>query len=133
MSGRTVPGTAGRRGMAAAGGAAVILLLALVPVAPASAMDDMPGDGEAKWIVQAWCSACHSLNMVLQQGMSRRRWDETLTWMVEKQGMPVLPDDTRETVLDYLAEHFGEDHRPANAPTAPGSFGAGMAPLLPPQ
>jgi mono/diheme cytochrome c family protein len=94
--------------------------------------DEMPGDGEGKWIVQSWCAACHSLNMVKQQGMSRKRWDETLVWMVEKQGMPEMPDDARDIVLDYLAEHFGEDHRPGNALGTPMSTGLGLAPLMPP-
>jgi hypothetical protein len=71
--------------------------------------------------------------MVVQQGMSRRRWDETLVWMVEKQGMPELPDDARETVLDYLAEHFGQEHRPGGRAGSPMSIGTGVQPLFPTQ
>lgn len=54
------------------------------------------------------CNACHSLMLVTQQGMSRDRWDETLDWMVEEQGMSEIKDDTtRNLILDYLATHFG--------------------------
>jgi cytochrome c len=123
--------------VAAAVCAAVLLLLSPVPASAQNYdnpdIDEMPGDGEGKWIVQSWCSACHSLNIVKQQGMSRHRWDETLVWMVEKQGMPEMPDDARDTVLDYLAEHFGEDHRPSNAPGPGMSTGLGLQPLMPPQ
>jgi cytochrome c len=54
------------------------------------------------------CNACHSLMLVTQQGMSRDRWDETLEWMVEEQGMSEIEDvATRDLILDYLATHFG--------------------------
>jgi len=46
--------------------------------------------------------------LVTQQGMSRDRWDETLEWMVEEQGMSEIEDAaTRNLILDYLATHFG--------------------------
>jgi cytochrome c len=54
------------------------------------------------------CKTCHSLMLVTQQGMSRDRWDDTLVWMVEEQGMSEIDDaDTRQLILDYLATHFG--------------------------
>jgi cytochrome c len=54
------------------------------------------------------CNACHSLMLVTQQGMSRDRWDETLDWMIEEQGMSEFSDDaTRALVLDYLSQHYG--------------------------
>ncbi|MQX35576.1 hypothetical protein [Roseospira navarrensis] len=131
-------GRTGKRGVVAAAVCAAALVL--LPPATASAqnddtpaIEDMPGDGEGKWIVQSWCSACHSLNIVKQQGMTRHRWDETLVWMVNKQGMPDLPDDARATVLDYLAEHFGPDHRPDATFGQPSSTGIGLQPLMPPQ
>jgi len=65
-----------------------------------------PGPGREE--VFYTCNACHSLMMVTQQGMSRERWDETLEWMVEEQGMSEIADaGTRDLILDYLAEHFG--------------------------
>lgn len=46
--------------------------------------------------------------IVTQQGMRRKRWDETLEWMVEEQGMAEIEDAARrDLILDYLATHFG--------------------------
>ena len=65
-----------------------------------------PGPGRED--VYYSCNSCHSLKLVTQQGMSRSRWDDTLDWMIEEQGMSEFPDDqTKKLVLDYLAQHFG--------------------------
>lgn len=65
-----------------------------------------PGDGREE--VYYTCNACHSLKLVTQQGMNRSRWDETLDWMVEEQGMNEIEDiATRTRILDYLSTHFG--------------------------
>lgn len=62
----------------------------------------------AEGVEETWyaCTACHSEMIVAQQGKNREDWDETLDWMVEEQGMPELPPEDRETILDYLAEHY---------------------------
>ncbi|WP_230532081.1 hypothetical protein [Microvirga roseola] len=65
-----------------------------------------PGPGRDETI--AWCSGCHSMALVTQQGMSRSRWDDTITWMVENQNMPEPTEEERKVLLDYLASHFGE-------------------------
>ena len=57
--------------------------------------------------VYAYCGACHSLRIVMQQHATPERWSEILIWMSEKQGMPELPSEDAAIVLDYLSEHFG--------------------------
>jgi mono/diheme cytochrome c family protein len=57
-----------------------------------------PGREEAFYT----CTACHNFKLVAQQGMNRRQWEEILTLMYEKHGMPVLDAKDRETVLSYL-------------------------------
>jgi hypothetical protein len=52
------------------------------------------------------CTACHGFKLVAQQGMNRRQWDESLTWMTEKHGMPKLEGDDRKVVLDYLEQTY---------------------------
>lgn len=65
-----------------------------------------PGPGREQ--VFHACNVCHSLMLVTQQGMSRDRWDETLEWMVEEQGMNEIEDVAiRDLILDYLTTHFG--------------------------
>lgn len=59
-------------------------------------------------LVAGYCSACHSLRIVMQQQASRARWDELLTWMVEKQGMAEPPVSDREAMISYLSGSFGE-------------------------
>lgn len=48
------------------------------------------------------CTACHNFKLVAQQGMNRRQWDDIITMMNEKHGMPKLENKERETVLNYL-------------------------------
>jgi hypothetical protein len=58
------------------------------------------------------CVACHSFKIVAQQGMSRARWDESLTWMTERHKMPALEGKDREKVLDYLTTIYPERTQP---------------------
>jgi hypothetical protein len=48
------------------------------------------------------CTACHNFKLVAQQGMSRRQWDEIITMMNEKHGMPLPDAKEREVLLNYL-------------------------------
>lgn len=55
------------------------------------------------------CTACHSERIVAQQGQTRAHWDELLVWMVDEQEMDEIEEPDRSAILDYLAEHYGED------------------------
>ena len=55
--------------------------------------------------VEAYCGACHSLRLVVQQGLSRDAWQETIEWMVEEQEMEPLEPEDHKLVLDYLTKH----------------------------
>lgn len=56
--------------------------------------------------VEAYCDACHSLKLVVQQGLSREVWDETLDWMVDEHEMSELGNEDRQLVLNYLSKHI---------------------------
>jgi hypothetical protein len=59
-----------------------------------------------------FCTACHSFKIVAAQGMSRKRWDESLSWMVERHNMPDVQGEDRKKILDYLASAFPERTEP---------------------
>lgn len=68
-----------------------------------------PGEGRDE--VFGYCSACHSIRLVTQQGLSRTVWDEVLVYMVEEHEMPELEPEDRKPILDYLAHFYGPDRR----------------------
>ncbi|WP_411818931.1 hypothetical protein ABFZ85_07670 [Hyphococcus formosus] len=60
----------------------------------------------------AYCAACHTLQIVMQQQQTPEGWDYLLDWMVTKQGMAEPPADTRALIHDYLSREFGTDASP---------------------
>ncbi|GAB6844264.1 mono/diheme cytochrome c family protein [Methylorubrum rhodinum] len=110
--------------------AATALLLGAAPI-PASAQQAAAREERAEALPAApgrdeafgTCSACHAYRLVAAQGLSRERWDETMTLMTEKHGMPKLEGDERRVVLDYLARA----HPPKRA-TGTGGFQVPFAP-----
>jgi hypothetical protein len=86
----------------------ILVTLLVLSIGPVSAepdtgpWEDMP-PGEGRRETYAICSACHSMKLVEQQGMTRKQWDETLVYMVEEHGMARLEKPFRDRILDYLA------------------------------
>ena len=68
-----------------------------------------PGDGRDE--VFGYCSACHSIRLVSQQGLTRADWGEVLVYMVEEHEMAELEPEDERLVLDYLARFYGRDRR----------------------
>ncbi|NQU70633.1 MAG: cytochrome C-552 [Rhodospirillales bacterium] len=68
-----------------------------------------PGKGREETFYM--CSPCHSLKLVIQQGLSKKRWDEVMDWMFEEQEMPELEPEDRKLIVDYLAKFYGEDRK----------------------
>lgn len=58
-------------------------------------------------LIDAYCTACHTLQIVMQQSATPERWDYMLDWMVREQGMAPMIDGDRDIVLKYLVETFG--------------------------
>lgn len=75
---------------------------------PADAWQGLP-EGEGREEVFYNCVACHSMAIVMQQRLSEGYWRYTLERMVDDMGMPALPDDEYDLVLDYLVAYFGTD------------------------
>ena len=91
-----------------------LLLLAVAPPPAAlqAAVDDeyfgLPEDAGRDEVI-AYCGACHSMKLVVQQGLTRQVWAELLVWMYEEQEMAPLEPREEKLVLDYLAEHLGPE------------------------
>ena len=95
----------------------IVVGLLLVGVAgPAAAQNFTPRDetpdqfpaGPRRDEAFYTCTACHNFKLVAQQGMNRRRWNESIDLMIAKHGMPPLDDKERTAVLDYLETAFPE-------------------------
>ena len=112
-----------RRGAATAFAAALgVLVLALfVPLGaePDAGSEDeqerelfrgMPED-EGRLEVFGFCASCHSIDLVLQQGLPRAVWEEVLVDMVNEHQMAPLQPEVRAKVLDYLEKHYGPDRK----------------------
>jgi hypothetical protein len=63
---------------------------------------DGPGRDDAFYA----CAGCHAFRVVASQGLSRERWDETISYMTERHGMPKLEGKDREIILNYLAKTY---------------------------
>ena len=82
-------------------------------------LPDFPGREETF----GYCIGCHSFTLVGRQGMDRGRWDDTLTWMTAKHGMPAPDPQTRRVLLDYLSQAY-----PTKAPAQAGGWVNPFAP-----
>ncbi len=70
-------------------------------------------DGHGRSETFGYCIACHSTAIIRRSQFSRAQWDGLMDWMTEKHAMSRLEGELRETIVNYLATHFG----PAQAPT----------------
>lgn len=64
-------------------------------------------EGVGKEETEAYCGACHSMRLVVQQGQTREGWIELFEYMVEEHDMEPLPSDDEKLVLDYLSTNYG--------------------------
>ena len=113
---------------------ALLVLCAGTAAAPAGAqapsafaprderLEDLP-EGAGREETFGLCTACHGYRLVANQGMTREKWDETLTWMTERHNMPGIQGAERDLILDYLATRH-----PPKAPARAGGFRNPFAP-----
>lgn len=69
-----------------------------------------PGEGQEAVIAN--CISCHSSRLIVQNRMTRERWDKTIAWMQKTQNLRELSPDLRREILDYLAKHFAPPAEP---------------------
>ncbi|MDT8429080.1 MAG: hypothetical protein RQ757_09985 [Pseudomonadales bacterium] len=93
-------------------GLALAISLVLVsPGAPVSAQEIDVDTGliiGTGWqAVQGNCLRCHSSQMIVQNSGTRAVWQSRVQLMQESHGMPPLPAEVENTILDYLQAHYG--------------------------
>jgi cytochrome c553 len=64
-------------------------------------------DGEGRSEVFGYCTACHNTALIRRSAFTRERWDELMDWMTEKHEMNPIEGEFRDTIVDYLAKHYG--------------------------
>lgn len=77
-------------------------------VAPATIVhhaDHQLIEGQGLEAVQRHCLSCHSSRLIIQNKMSRERWEENIRWMQATQGLWDLGTD-HPIVIEYLATHY---------------------------
>ncbi|MEK9629691.1 MAG: hypothetical protein VW455_11815 [Nitrospinota bacterium] len=90
----------------------VLILFTLMFFRPTLSYSDDPDfqglkPGQGRDQVLENCTVCHSAAIILQNHMTRKKWDQTLTWMQEKQGLWDLEPPLRKKILDYLSTYQG--------------------------
>lgn len=74
---------------------------------PADDYWGLPRDDKGAYeLVDAYCTACHSASIVMQQRATPERWKELFVWMEEKQGMAKIPNEDEALILEYIGTHF---------------------------
>jgi len=69
--------------------------------------ENVLAEGEGRSEVFGYCTACHNTALIRRSAFTRERWDELMDWMTEKHGMNPLEGEFRDTIVDYLARHYG--------------------------
>ena len=89
-----------------------LIFIGFFLIIPAQSQSESMPAGEGSALVSGVCSGCHSVDMVLVQSKSRREWESTVQDMVSRGAQ--LSSEERGTIVSYLAEHYGENSRPAS-------------------
>jgi mono/diheme cytochrome c family protein len=73
-------------------------------------------EGEGRSEAFANCTVCHNTALIRRSASPRKRWDELMNWMAEKQGVNPLEGAFRETIVNCLAQHHGPRARDGRNP-----------------
>jgi glucose dehydrogenase len=76
-----------------------------------SARTQLP-EGNGKDLVQKICSSCHSVNLITSRRQNRNEWTGTVQRMAQHGASAT--DEQFNVIVDYLANNFGPEPKPAN-------------------
>ncbi len=84
------------------------VLIGYLPVAFAAIGDTNARHEKARALFLDACTACHTLDRVRVQHLSKDEWRHLIAGMLSE-GVP-LTDDETSLLVDYLAENFGREN-----------------------
>ena len=67
-------------------------------------------DGPGKAVVEKSCKSCHSIETVTKNRNTADGWADVVSQMIGRDAN--ISDDDAETVVEYLATHFGPNSKP---------------------
>lgn len=70
-------------------------------------------DGPGKEVVQKSCTSCHSIETITKSRNTADGWADVVSQMIGRGAN--ISDDDAETVVEYLAAHFGPSSKSADA------------------
>jgi hypothetical protein len=79
------------------------LILLLVAVAGAQSPPTLP-EGPGKDLVEAVCTACHSLERVVAKRATKAEWQDKVLEMLQED--PDITQQERDQIVEYLAKSF---------------------------
>ncbi len=75
-----------------------------------------PEEMSPRQLYVAYCSACHTLDLVESQRLDRTTWEWVMDDVINKYGGTWITKKERAILVDYLVENFGADNTPEPTP-----------------
>jgi virginiamycin B lyase len=83
---------------------AILLLIAAVAVAVAGQAPPALPEGPGKDLVEAVCTACHTLERVVAKRATKAEWQDKVLEMLQED--PDITQQERDRIVEYLAKAF---------------------------
>jgi len=84
---------------------------------PSAADANLLPDGPGKDVVLKKCTSCHSIRNVIASRRTADDWAQEVTKMVGRGA--TISDDEADTIINYLADHFGPNSPKTDEPSKP--------------
>jgi mono/diheme cytochrome c family protein len=97
---------------------ALLGAMSMLGIAASAQAQDLP-EGQGKALVQAACTQCHGIDVIVRQPRSREDWTEVVSRMVGNGAQ--LSDEDYNQVVQYLGTYLGPASKsgPENAESIP--------------
>jgi hypothetical protein len=85
----------------------ITIILTVFSISYAGEEDLVLKEGKNKELVQAYCSACHSVDYIMMNSkfLDRKGWEAEVNKMI-KLGAPLNKEDSKK-IIDYLVKNYG--------------------------